>query len=1430
MSGSYELVQPRLVEPIRSRAGTRRRRRTSWLSIVLAGGSLFEQPRSLSAAQSGKQPSRKIVSLSLRRISLAVVMVPVMLCGRSEAQVPISYGQTVFGSVGSAGEVLTYTFTANATDTVDVAMTATSGSLVPEIKIYGSGPNPVCTAAPGFCSGGEAEIAGCSLPAGGTYTIVVDDCGNAKTGAFSLYLGRQNSAADAVPIAAGQTLAAAIDAPAEKDALSFAGTAGDLIVLAMTATSGGLVPEIRVFDPSGTQVCSAAPGFCSGGEVETAPCALTTSGTYTIFVDDCGNRKTGNYDLYLQRLNAPGGASAIGFGETVSANVSKPAQKDTYTFVASAGDIVGLALTTTSGTLVPELRVYGPNGTQVCAAAPGFCSGGEAEIGSCTLATAGTYTVLVDDCGNRKTGDYDLYVQRLNNPGAASPIAFGQTVSSSIGTSAQKNAYTFSASAGDLANLVMTATSGSLVPEIRVLRPNGVQACGAAPGFCSGSTVEILPCALPDDGSYTVLIDDCGNRKTGDYDLYLQRLNAPGNASPITPGVATASSITLAGEKDTYTLVVGGGGLVNLRMATTSGSVVPQLAVYDAAGTQLCAAAPGFCSGSAIEIQDCLLPSAGTFTILADDCGNTKTGDYELRLTCITAACVALSTPTATTPLLPTPSRTPTATPTRTSIQPATRVALLVRDSSSLDPDESNVKEFLDARMIEYTIIDSDMLASGTIDLGDYPILYMRTGATPSAYDNPAVVSKIETRIESGAKLILEYYGLYLGEYLGVGTASPAGWGPVVQDASYYVGPIANSDLLGNIPVWSPPVPPDNASQLIAQLKQPGGYSYVAFTFNAGSQFLDYWLLHTTYGWSNQSTDSNYCVEHAGLCTGERSVHGTDLIGRSLEFISVGQGAVYRLGLGVAQLTPANNVVFGPIASLLRENVIAATQITAPTSTRTPTLTATPTSAATRTPTPIPTPTRTPTRTPSFSPTVTGTLPPTPAGSGTVTATPTPTPTGSPGFQLRVGNTNLAPGQQGAPIPILLTNNTNVRGVQFTLTDVPDEVSLSAAPECSTASRGSGLSCTCNQTDNTIVCVLISTGSARIAPGSGQIATVFVDDATPSCSGGETIQLNLSETALADDDNNPLAHTDVNGSLHCGCGEDLNCDANVDIFDALICVDLVLGRNPARCADADLDSNGRTDIFDCLLIVDTILGRRPACGACIEPPSGLISWWPGEGDAADVIDGNTGVLSGGVSFVAGEVGQAFDFDGTGAITIADDPSLNPSAVTIEGWIRPQFSDRPRVPCDIDTVLAKFAPGSLGSGYGLAIVQDPACTFADETGPLAVGTVGFAVVSTANGYHAVHSSGQVPNDGAYHHVAGTYDGTLMEVYIDGALQGQKANGGALVPSGVAASIGYDNSTPRNSVAALDEVALYNRALSQEEIQTIVAAGHAGKCPQ
>ena len=89
-----------------------------------------------------------------------------------------------------------------------------------------------------------------------------------------------------------------------------------------------------------------------------------------------------------------------------------------------------------------------------------------------------------------------------------------------------------------------------------------------------------------------------------------------------------------------------------------------------------------------------------------------------------------------------------------------------------------------------------------------------------------------------------------------------------------------------------------------------------------------------------------------------------------------------------------------------------------------------------------------------------------------------------------------------------------------------------------------------------------------------------------------------------------------------------------------------------------------------------VICSRPTARAqtCVTPASGLISWWQAQGNASDSADGNHGTLQGGVGFLTGEVGQAFDFDGTSAfVSVPVSANLNvgtQAGLTLECWIKP----------------------------------------------------------------------------------------------------------------------------------------------------------------
>jgi hypothetical protein len=255
------------------------------------------------------------------------------------------------------------------------------------------------------------------------------------------------------------------------------------------------------------------------------------------------------------------------------------------------------------------------------------------------------------------------------------------------------------------------------------------------------------------------------------------------------------------------------------------------------------------------------------------------------------------------------------------------KIAVLVNDASSLDSDENNIVDFMNSNSFDFDIIDSNLLKNDTIDLSNYNIFYMRSGSEPSLFNNSIVIEKIRNRVETGASIILEYYGLYLAEYISFGNIDTHCWSPYVLDASYFVETSLNSPIFMNINSWSPPVLPDLNHQLIAELNSTGYYCYPSIDFLYPSHIFLYKYLISTYGFYGQSTTSSYCIQYPGLCTGDRSVYdessmlniANDIM---LEILPVGDGRVVNFGMPILQHASASRLNIGPIANQVRVNVI----------------------------------------------------------------------------------------------------------------------------------------------------------------------------------------------------------------------------------------------------------------------------------------------------------------------------------------------------------------------------------------------------------------------------------------------------------------------------------------------------------------------------
>jgi hypothetical protein len=222
---------------------------------------------------------------------------------------------------------------------------------------------------------------------------------------------------------------------------------------------------------------------------------------------------------------------------------------------------------------------------------------------------------------------------------------------------------------------------------------------------------------------------------------------------------------------------------------------------------------------------------------------------------------------------------------------------------------------------------------------------------------------------------------------------------------------------------------------------------------------------------------------------------------------------------------------------------------------------------------------------------------------------------------------------------------------------------------------------------------------------------------------------------------------------------------------------------------------------------------------CVPPPSGLVSWWSAEGTGNDTIGTNNGALINSVAFNAGMVGQSLDLDGSSAhIRIPDSPGLHFSnAMSIEGWIYPTA-----VGGNFHDIFTKWDMiGGLDQrSYGTGIV--PNGTFAFTLCPF--GTTTTIVIFSTNVV--------APNQ--WTHFVDTYDGSAVRIYLNGTLQTEAAYNLGIFPGNGAIGIGatVGGGTPGQFISPfkgkIDEISVYNRALTSDEVQALYSAGGAGKC--
>ena len=215
------------------------------------------------------------------------------------------------------------------------------------------------------------------------------------------------------------------------------------------------------------------------------------------------------------------------------------------------------------------------------------------------------------------------------------------------------------------------------------------------------------------------------------------------------------------------------------------------------------------------------------------------------------------------------------------------------------------------------------------------------------------------------------------------------------------------------------------------------------------------------------------------------------------------------------------------------------------------------------------------------------------------------------------------------------------------------------------------------------------------------------------------------------------------------------------------------------------------------------------------PPSGLVAWWPGDGNPQDLVAGNNGVGQGGVFYSPAQVGPGFTFDSDDdRVVVSHRSAFNPAnpGFSVHFWMKGNKSQ----PQSLCTVVEKSHGFADYAGWAVQVTS-------------ASGRVGLNFGDGSSAWPGVQSTADVL-DNAWHHLAGTWDGTTIRLYVDAMLQGtaalsSPANNTRAVNLGFAWGGGTAQRFFRGQI---DEVSIHNRALSSDEVAAIRATGTNGFC--